>query len=41
VADKRQVKTAEVSIGKHVETQTAHISVALEKSELLLSELSL
>jgi len=35
VADKKQVKTAEVSIGKHIETQTAHISVP-QKSELLL-----
>ena len=39
VADKRQVKTAEVSIGKHVETQTAHISVALEKERVVVERI--
>jgi uncharacterized protein (TIGR02271 family) len=39
VADKRQVKTAEVSIGKHVETQTAHISVPLKKERVVVERI--
>lgn len=36
LADKKQVKTAQISIGKHVETQTAHISVPLKKERLVI-----
>ena len=39
VADKRKVNTAEVSIGKHVETQTAHISVSLEKERVVVERI--
>jgi len=38
VADKKQVKTAEVSIRKHVETQTAYISVPLKKERLVVEQ---
>jgi len=36
VADKKQVKTAEISIGKHVETQMAHISVPVKKERVVV-----
>jgi len=39
VADKKQVKTAEVSIGKHIETQTAHISVPLQKERVVVERI--
>jgi len=37
---KKQVKT-EVNIGKHIETQTAHISVPLQKERVVVEQLSL
>ena len=39
VADTRQIKTAEVSIGKHVETQTAYISVPLQKERVVVERI--
>lgn len=36
VADKKQVKTGEVAIGKHIETQTAHLSVPVAKERLII-----
>lgn len=39
VADKKKVKTAEVSIGKHVETETAHISVPLQKERVVVERI--
>ncbi len=38
VADKKQVKTASVSIRKYVETHTAHISVPLKKERLVVEQ---
>ena len=38
IADKKQVKTAEVSIRKHIETQTAYISVPLKKERLVVEQ---
>ncbi len=40
VADKKQVKTADISIKKYVETQTAHISVPLKKERLVVEQTS-
>ena len=40
VADKKKVNTAEVSIGKHVKTQTAHISVSLEKERVVVERIT-
>lgn len=39
VVNKKQVKTAEVAIGKHVETQKAHISIPLEKERLVVEKI--
>lgn len=39
VADKKQVKTGEVVIGKYVETQTAHISVPVEKQRVFVERM--
>lgn len=39
VADTRQIKTAEVSIGKHIETQTAYISVPLQKERVVVERI--
>ena len=39
VADKRQVKAGEVRIGKHVETETAHISVPLQKERVVVERI--
>lgn len=38
VADKKQVKTGEVVIGKHVARQTAHISVPVEKERVVVEQ---
>ncbi len=38
VADTKPVKTASVSIGKHVETQIAHISVPVRKERLVIEQ---
>jgi uncharacterized protein (TIGR02271 family) len=37
IANKSRHKTGEVAIGKRVETETARVSIPVEKSELLLS----
>lgn len=39
VADTRQVKTASVTIGKHVETQMAHICVPVRKERLVVEQI--
>ena len=39
VANTRQIKTAEVSIGKHIETQTAYISVPLQKERVVVERI--
>lgn len=39
VANKKQVKTSEVAIGKHVETHIAHISVPLEKERVVIKQI--
>lgn len=39
VVNKKQVKTAEVAIGKHVETQKAHISIPLEKERIVVEHI--
>lgn len=39
IADKKQVKTAEVVLGKHVELQTAHVSVPVEKERLVIERI--
>jgi uncharacterized protein (TIGR02271 family) len=36
IANKNRVKTGEVSIGKHVETETARVSVPVEKERVIL-----
>lgn len=36
IASKQRVKTGEVAIGKHVETETARVSVPLEKERVLV-----
>ncbi|MBW4576645.1 MAG: YsnF/AvaK domain-containing protein [Aphanothece sp. CMT-3BRIN-NPC111] len=40
VANKQRVKTGEVSIGKHVETQTAHVSVPVEKERIVVERIT-
>ncbi len=40
IADKKQVKTAEVSIRKHIEMQTAYISVPLKKERLVIEQIT-
>lgn len=40
VADKKQVKTADVIITKHIETQTAHVSVPVEKERLIVERIT-
>ena len=39
VANKRQIKTGEVSIAKHVETHKASISVPLDKERLIIEQI--
>jgi len=34
IANKQRVKTGEVAVSKHIETETARVSVPIEKSEL-------
>ncbi|MHC5747548.1 MAG: YsnF/AvaK domain-containing protein, partial [Nostoc sp.] len=36
VANKSRVKTGEVSVGKHVETQTARVTVPVEKERVII-----
>jgi uncharacterized protein (TIGR02271 family) len=36
IANKKRVKTGEVSIGKHVETQTAQVTVPIEKERIVV-----
>lgn len=40
VADKKRVKTGEVAIGKHVETETARVSVPVEKERVIIERIS-
>ena len=40
VADTKQVKTASVSIGKHVETELAHICVPVRKERLVVEQMT-
>jgi uncharacterized protein (TIGR02271 family) len=36
VANKSRVKTGEVSVGKHVETETARVAVPVEKERVII-----
>lgn len=36
IADKQRRKTGEVSVGKHTETETAHVSVPIEKERVVV-----
>jgi uncharacterized protein (TIGR02271 family) len=40
VADKTRQKSGEVSIGKHVETETAHVAVPVEKERVVIERVS-
>jgi len=40
VADKTRVKTGEVSVGKHVETETARVSVPVEKERVVVERVT-
>lgn len=40
VANKKRVKTGEVAIGKHVETETAHVSVPIEKERVVIERVT-
>ncbi len=40
IADKKQVKTGSVVIGKHIKTQTAHISVSVEKEQVVVERIT-
>ncbi|MUL36613.1 DUF2382 domain-containing protein [Gloeocapsopsis dulcis] len=40
IASKNRVKTGEVAVGKHVETETAKVSVALEKERVVIERVS-
>ena len=41
IASKIRQKTGEVSIGKHVETETAHVEVPVEKERVVIERMSL
>jgi uncharacterized protein (TIGR02271 family) len=36
IANKKRVKTGEVTVGKHVETETARVSVPVEKERVIV-----
>jgi len=36
IAEKRRIKTGEVSVGKHIETQTATVSVPVERERVII-----
>lgn len=40
VANKKRVKTAEVAVGKHVETETARVSVPIEKERVVVERVT-
>jgi uncharacterized protein (TIGR02271 family) len=40
IADKQRRKTGEVSIGKHVETETAHVAVPVEKERVVIERMN-
>jgi uncharacterized protein (TIGR02271 family) len=40
IASKRREKTGEVAIGKHVETQTARVSVPIEKEHIVIERIT-
>jgi uncharacterized protein (TIGR02271 family) len=40
VANKQRVKTGEVSVGKHVETETARVSVPVEKERIVVERIT-
>lgn len=40
IASKNRVKTGEVYVGKHIETETAKVSVALEKERVVIERVS-
>ena len=40
VANKQRVKTGEVAIGKHVETETAHVSVPIQKERVVIERVT-
>ena len=40
VANKKRVKTGEVAIGKHVETETARVSVPIEKERVIVERVT-
>lgn len=40
IANKKRVKSGEVAIGKHVETQTAHVSVPIEKERVVIERVT-
>jgi uncharacterized protein (TIGR02271 family) len=40
IANKRRMKTGEVAIGKHVETETARVSVPIEKERVVIERVT-
>jgi uncharacterized protein (TIGR02271 family) len=40
IASKRRIKTGEVSVGKHIETETTRISVPVEKERVVIERVS-
>jgi uncharacterized protein (TIGR02271 family) len=40
IANKRRVKTGEVAVGKHVETETARVSVPIEKERVVIERVT-
>ena len=36
IANKNRIKTGEVTVGKHIETETAHVSVPIQKERVLI-----
>lgn len=40
IANKRRQKTGEVTVGKHVETETAHVSVPVEKERVVIERVN-
>jgi uncharacterized protein (TIGR02271 family) len=41
IANKNRVKTGEVTVGKHVETETARVSVPVEKERVIVERTAL
>jgi len=40
IANKRRIKSGEVAIGKHVETETAYVSVPVEKERVVIDRVT-